>query len=407
MIVDVLRQFSLRAPLFLSSPKVNEALHRRDSIVASLTQPTSYRLSPLAVFAQFIRAVIVAYVESLIDPLWRFGGSEGVATEAMILEDGGRVRNYTHFNATFWVQHENTIILVNGQKEPTAFLARVSDTRFEGPTLPAAAGWQSGETRFLEKAELKYPLGFTWSASCDAFLERNHIALRYHKDKGGAYDQDEFVAFERQVFVEPGITLPFKAFINMGAYSYVMGATKGNISIGRYSSIGSNVTIMGNSHPQDRLTTHPLTYNADFAKLTRSLYDHELQQEPYHTPNDPVTIGNDVWIGDGALLARGVTIGDGAVIAARSVVTKDVPPYSVIAGTPAKQIRMRFDPDLVEALLLFKWWEFNVTDLPPHWSDPRRVIEEAMEKEASGEIQRWNPKRIDLALELFKASTLD
>ena len=75
--------------------------------------------------------------------------------------------------------------------------------------------------------------------------------------------------------------------------------------------------------------------------------------------SEPIHIGNDVWIGDEVFVKNGVTIGDGAVLGARSVVTKDVPPYAIVAGVPAKIIRYRFDEPTRQELLRLKWWELD------------------------------------------------
>jgi virginiamycin A acetyltransferase len=84
-------------------------------------------------------------------------------------------------------------------------------------------------------------------------------------------------------------------------------------------------------------------------------------------PNKGDTIiGNDVWIGHEALIMPAVTIGDGAIIASRSVVTKDVPPYSIVGGNPAKIIRQRFDGATIETLLEIKWWDWPIEKITKH-----------------------------------------
>jgi chloramphenicol O-acetyltransferase type B len=103
-------------------------------------------------------------------------------------------------------------------------------------------------------------------------------------------------------------------------------------------------------HRADWVTTYPFYYTPDLYKGA---------ENGYLAKGDTV-IGNDVWIGTEAMIMPGITIGDGAVIASRAVVTKDVPPYAVVGGNPAKQIRMRFSTEEIAILLETKWWEQDV-----------------------------------------------
>jgi hypothetical protein len=113
-------------------------------------------------------------------------------------------------------------------------------------------------------------------------------------------------------------------------------------------------------------------------------------------PQKPMpVIGNDVWIGSDVLIARGITIGDGAVIAAGAVVTKDVAPYAMIGGTPARFIRYRFSPNIFESLLDIKWWDYSFKDLHGlDFADPDRFADQLRER--APDLQRWAPKRIHL-----------
>ena len=77
----------------------------------------------------------------------------------------------------------------------------------------------------------------------------------------------------------------------------------------------------------------------------------------------PITIGNDVWIGARAMVMDGVEVGDGAIVAANAVVTKDVPPYAIVGGVPAKVIRYRFAPEKIEALQLLQWWSWPLEEI--------------------------------------------
>ena len=134
-----------------------------------------------------------------------------------------------------------------------------------------------------------------------------------------------------------------------------------DVQIGSFCSIADNVEIfLGGNHRTDWVTTYP------FGHINQDKF-------PWHGKGHPATkgnvvIGNDVWIGSGAVLFSGINIGDGAVIAAKSVVTKDVPAYSVVGGNPASVLKWRFTGDQIEKLLKNPWWELpeaRINDLIP------------------------------------------
>lgn len=130
--------------------------------------------------------------------------------------------------------------------------------------------------------------------------------------------------------------------------------------IGKFCSIGPRVYIGYSSHPTSNwVTTHPAFYlnlekvlNYSFHKGTDPLYNAWKEA----TPGYLVTIGSDVWIGGDVKIMDGIRIGNGAIIAAGAVVTKDVPPYSIVGGIPAKVIKYRFDSDDISFLENFQWW---------------------------------------------------
>ncbi len=123
------------------------------------------------------------------------------------------------------------------------------------------------------------------------------------------------------------------------------------LSIGRYCSIADDVNIMlGGNHRLDFVTTYPFGAMA-------SVWPEATGLDGYAATRGDVVIGHDVWLGSGCMIMSGVTVGDGAVVAARAVVTKDVPPYGIVGGNPAKLIRHRFDAAIVERLLAARWWD--------------------------------------------------
>ena len=129
--------------------------------------------------------------------------------------------------------------------------------------------------------------------------------------------------------------------------------------IGKFCSIACGMKFLFNcaNHTQKSLSTYtfPLFYE-----------EWELEKSNITTAWDnkgDIVIGNDVWIGYEAVIMAGVHIGDGAIIAARAVVTKDVPPYTIVGGTPAKEIRKRFDAEVIQQLLMLKWWDWSTDEI--------------------------------------------
>lgn len=153
--------------------------------------------------------------------------------------------------------------------------------------------------------------------------------------------------------------------IYLGAFSYAVSGFYYACKIGRYCSFGENVQIGRNAHPMHYFSTSPFFYLDANDILGTELfqnnkYDHKADFFSLSPPAVVKTtiIGNDVWIGHGAFLLPGIKVGHGAVIAAQAVVTKDVPPYAVVAGCPAKIIKYKIDERLIKSMLEVAWWDF-------------------------------------------------
>lgn len=137
----------------------------------------------------------------------------------------------------------------------------------------------------------------------------------------------------------------------VGDYTYIGGSNKIQYAIiGKFCSIGPEVRIGLGIHPTNLKSTYPGFYTRSEYYRVEKLYD--FNGEEYKQ----VEIGNDVWIGARATILDGVKIGDGAIVAAGAVVAKDVPPYAIVGGVPAKVIKYRFDENRIEELLAEQWW---------------------------------------------------
>jgi virginiamycin A acetyltransferase len=134
------------------------------------------------------------------------------------------------------------------------------------------------------------------------------------------------------------------------------------LRIGKFCSLSSNITILlGGNHPIQNVSTYP------FGILNTDKFNGTINNN--NNNKKDTIIGNDVWIGHGVTIMTGITIGDGAIIAANSNVVKDVEPYSIVGGNPAKFIRKRFTDEQISNLLDIKWWNLDdnkINEILPH-----------------------------------------
>ena len=169
---------------------------------------------------------------------------------------------------------------------------------------------------------------------------------------------------EQPVSVDRKTKLSSNSFV--GRYSYLgQGMAFGDVQIGRYCSIASGFAIISGDHPLSYLTTHPFTYSNELygdAEEYRDI-DFKKRQQPAE-PSEPLVIGHDVWIGHRVIILGKVhSIGNGAVIGAGAVVTRDVPPYAVVGGNPARILKYRFDESTIRKLEELKWWDLPLPQI--------------------------------------------
>lgn len=202
----------------------------------------------------------------------------------------------------------------------------------------------------------------------------------------------EGVEVEVPVFLNEATTINAK---KVGAFCYFSGLTLINKAdeIGRFCMINRNVSIGLANRAVNSISSHFLfdTPSCAWADGFHDLsYEERIKTKKKHRllefkSKDTVHIGNDVWIATGAQILLGVTIGDGAIIAAGSVVTKDVPPYTVVGGVPAKVIRKRFSDDVIEKLLELKWWEYGPDIMKGlDITEPRKCVSKLEERISKG-----------------------
>lgn len=152
----------------------------------------------------------------------------------------------------------------------------------------------------------------------------------------------------------------------VGDYTYAAGDVSIIYSrVGKFCSIASHVRLNPGNHPMHRVTQHHMTYRRRMFGFADSDDEEFFEWRRAH----PVTIGHDVWIGHGAIIMPGVTIGDGAVIGSGAVVTKDVAPYLIVGGVPAKPIRERFPRAVAEQVQAIAWWDWPRELLAARFAD--------------------------------------
>jgi len=171
-------------------------------------------------------------------------------------------------------------------------------------------------------------------------------------------------SINKNAVLEPPVTaygnVKIRSNTKIGSFTYINNGTTVfyGTSIGRYCSIGKNNEIGPVDHPLDWLSSSPVQYNIAEHFPDYTEYCDPFPQVKISRPSSTI-IGNDVWIGSLCVIKRGVSIGDGAVIASGAVVTKDIPPYAIAGGVPAKVIRYRFSKEIIEKLLKIKWWDLD------------------------------------------------
>ena len=187
---------------------------------------------------------------------------------------------------------------------------------------------------------------------------RLHGIVRFNRTT----DIDPDSSFEGANSIGPNST--FKG--SMGFGSYIAGYSYINAKIGRFSSIGVDVRTANGTHP---FTTPYATTSPVFFSTKKQVMRTFTPVQRFDEDLPPVEIGNDCWIGDKVEIVGGKKIGDGAVVLSCAMVTKDVPPYAIVGGVPARVIKYRYDPETIEFLTNCRWW-----DKPLDWLEENSEV---------------------------------
>lgn len=169
----------------------------------------------------------------------------------------------------------------------------------------------------------------------------------------------------------------FIEYTDFGDYAYTgQFCFVQNARIGKFSNIAANVRIGATAHPYERASLHHFTYRPTMYGFAET--DDSAFFEKRHSQQ--ISIGHDTWIGHGAMIMPNVTVGNGAIVAAGAIVTKDVPPYAVVMGVPAKVVKYRFDDEVITGLEKMAWWDWPAATIKERFEDFRLPIKEFLAK---------------------------
>ncbi len=245
------------------------------------------------------------------------------------------------------------------------------------------------------------------------YLEEFNVLMSYPNGKVCRYKDDEIINVPDTGFMEEYSTInKGNNACQMGSFSYSNAIIpRLDIKMGRYCSIANGLSFIAGKHTLDTISTSSFIYDPNFY-IFKDASMERIKKSYTHTPygmlippSPPTIFENDVYVCTNALLKPGITLHTGCVVAQNAIVTKDVPPYAIVGGSPARILKYRFDELTIKRLLELKWWEYHFADFDNIDSkkDINYYLDELEDRIIKRIIKPFDPKKIQFE-ELIKRS---
>ncbi|WP_086256345.1 CatB-related O-acetyltransferase [Campylobacter vicugnae] len=236
------------------------------------------------------------------------------------------------------------------------------------------------------------------------YLEEFNVLMSYPNGKVCRYKDDEIINVPDTGFMEEYSTInKGNNACQMGSFSYSNAIIpRLDIKMGRYCSIANGLSFIAGKHPLDTISTSSFIYDSNFY-IFKDASIERIKKSYTHTPygmlippSPPTIFENDVYVCTNALLKPGITLHTGCVVAQNAIVTKDVPPYAIVGGSPTRILKYRFDELTIKRLLELKWWEYHFADFDN--IDPKKDINYYLDELEDRIIKRiikpFDPKKM-------------